>query len=264
MELGHVSGLAIAGMAFSTILIFAVSFTLLYIARKKFNSKPLALWTGVLTFVLSAMVLEQILHSVVINSVGLENLTANVWLYALYGAAAAAVFEETGRFIAMKFVLKNNLSRPNAFMYGIGHGCGEAIIIVGVQQISNIATEYLINSGLLGVQLSSLDEATRQSTIAAAAPLWTTNPGMFFVGGIERVSAITLQIAMSFVMYKGVKFKKGSFFLAAFGIHFIADFITVAAAKYFPTALVEVLIAAVAVLAVFFAYRINKTEEVNS
>ena len=51
-----------------------------------------------------------------------EALTGNIWFYALYGGIAAGVFEETGRFTAMKFWMKKSLSKESSFMYGVGHG----------------------------------------------------------------------------------------------------------------------------------------------
>ena len=46
-------------------------------------------------------------------------------LYAVYGGLMAALFEETGRYSAMRFLVKP-MDFPNAFMYGAGHGGVEA------------------------------------------------------------------------------------------------------------------------------------------
>ncbi len=68
-----------------------------------------------------------------------EALTGSVILYAVYGGLMAALFEETGRYIAMRFLVKP-MDFPNAFMYGAGHGGVEAMLLCGVASISNIAS----------------------------------------------------------------------------------------------------------------------------
>ena len=58
-----------------------------------------------MTFIISALVLEKLLHAAVFKAFGTA-LNANIWLYTLYGGLAAAVFEETGRLLAMKYAMK--------------------------------------------------------------------------------------------------------------------------------------------------------------
>lgn len=55
---------------------------------------------------LFAMVLEQIVHSIVLGSPAGIVIRNHLWLYALYGSLMAGLFEETGRFLAMRYVLK--------------------------------------------------------------------------------------------------------------------------------------------------------------
>ncbi len=71
----------------------------------------------------------------------------NICLYALYGSLAAALFEETGRFIIMKFFMRKLLERQNTLLYGIGHGGIEAILLEGFTSISNKVVLLMINTG---------------------------------------------------------------------------------------------------------------------
>lgn len=262
MSLGHVSPVAIGGMIFTLSLILIVSISLFVIALKKYKAKLSSFFIGALTFIIFAMVLEQLLHSAVISVFGLETMTGNIFVYALYGAFAAALFEETGRFLAMKFCMAKTLSKENAFMYGVGHGCIEAVLIVGITYLSNILNSFAINSGLIEIQLGALDESLRQQTISQLSALWTTAPSLFYFAGIERMSAIALQLGMTFVMYQGVKSGKIKNVITAYAIHFIADFITAIVASFLPIFATELVIAVVAVLACIYAYKINKTESI--
>ena len=260
MELGHVSSATFAGLVFTLIVSFGVPIILLLVAKIKYKANIVSFFIGAGTFTLFALILEQILHSMVMGAVGVDNLTSNIWLYAIYGAGAAAVFEETGRFIALKFWNKKRLNRENAFMYGIGHGGIEAIIIVGITSISNIAVALAINSGAINATLGLLDEEMRTVTYEQISQLWTLEPYQFYMGGIERIIAIALHIGMTFVMYRGVKYGDRKNIAMAFVIHFLADFVTVIVNNYAPVWVVEAALAVFVVGIIGYAYNINKEE----
>lgn len=260
MEIGSVSTLSIVGMVVSLIVAVLVPVVLCIVVMKKTKAKMLSLvWGGGIFFVF-AMILEQILHTVVLMTTG-TTLTDNIWLYALYGATAAAVFEETGRFIAMKFGMKKYLSKENALMYGVGHGGMEAVLLMGMAQVSNIITALMINENQLDVMLGALDETQKAATIESLSALWTTPGYMFFVGGVERVFAIMLQIAFSIFMYYGIKQGKKSMVFLAVAAHFAVDFIMVVLADMIPALAVEGVIAVMAVVAIYVALRLYKKAE---
>ena len=197
---------------------------------------------GAATFFLFAMVLEQILHAVVLG-VGGERITGNIWIYGLYGGLAAGLFEEVGRFVAMRFAMKKQLSLPNALMYGVGHGGIEAILIVGLASVSNLVTSIMINAGTLEASLGALDQATKEATLTQLSALWTTPSYQFFLSGIERIVAVTLHIALSVLVFQAVKLGKKRYWFLAFAIHVGVDFATVIAANYLNLVLVEVMLA---------------------
>ena len=104
---------------------------------KKYNVKVRTILIGTGVFVLFALVLETILHQVVLKGAIGPTITGNVWYYALYGGLAAGIFEETGRFLAMKFLLKDEpQGARTAVAYVIGHGGIEMLIIFGVSMVS--------------------------------------------------------------------------------------------------------------------------------
>lgn len=260
MEMGTVSTLSIAGMTVSLLIAVLLPIVLCIVVRKKTKAKFSSLFLGCATFVVFALVLEQILHMVVLRVTG-TTLTGNIWLYALYGGAAAAVFEETGRIITMKFIMKKNLNRENALMYGVGHGGVEAILIIGLAQISNIATAIMINSNQMGMVLNVLDEKQKAATIESLSTLWTTPGYMFFMGGIERVSAIILQIALSVFVYAGIKQGKKLIVIMAYVLHFAVDFLVVVAADKLPVMVVEAVLLLASVLLGLVATKLYKKEE---
>ena len=242
MEIGHVGAGTFAGIIFSLCISIALPVVLLIVVHKKTKARMAMAVIGAATFFLFAMVLEQILHAVVLG-VGGERITGNIWIYGLYGGLAAGLFEEVGRFVAMRFAMKKQLSLPNALMYGVGHGGIEAILIVGLASVSNLVTSIMINAGTLEASLGALDQTTKEATLTQLSALWTTPSYQFFLSGIERIVAVTLHIALSVLVFQAVKLGKKRYWFLAFAIHVGVDFATVIAANYLNLVLVEVMLA---------------------
>lgn len=215
---------------------------------KAHGGRWLDFFTGAGIFFLFAMVLESILHNVVLLATPLGAvLQSNIWLYGLYGGLAAGIFEETGRLVAFRFLLKSHRSRITALGYGIGHGGCEAILLLSVTYLSNIALMAAARSG----------EALPQEAQAVAAQLAALPAATFLWAGLERVSAIALHLALSVLVFAAVTRpgRRGLFF-AAVALHAAMDFIAVVCNAYFPLAATELLVAAFAALTVWLAVRI--------
>ncbi len=241
MNWGYVPSENIIAMIITSIICFGLPIVLLIVFKKKGGWLP-AFFVGCGTFVVFALVLEQIVHTVVLANFGTV-IRQNVFLTGLYGGLAAALFEETGRLIAFRFLLKKHRDSGTALMYGAGHGGIEAMLIVGLTYINNIATSIMINSGNIEQALSSLDESTRQATFEQISELWTSSAGVFLLGGVERILAMILQITLSMLVYMAVKNGKKSFWALAFVFHFLVDCITVVLASYVSVIVVEIILA---------------------
>lgn len=253
--------MAITGIIFSLVISIGLPITLMILIKKRLHAGMSALGIGALTFFLFALTLEQILHSIMLNTAG-DVLNGNIWLYALYAGLAAAVFEEAGRFVAMKFWMKKTLSKENALMYGVGHGGIEAVLIVGMTYFSNLVTVFMINSGQIEQQFAAIEEGPgKEAAIQSISVLWTMPGYQFFLAGIERISAIVLQICLSYLVYRAVKWGEKKFLIAALGIHFLVDAATVLLSNTVPLVVLEItLLAAVAA----FAFRVKVMYEEES
>lgn len=204
MELTVPAG-SIAGMVFSLFVAVGVPIALCILIRKKLRADMLPFFLGAGVFFFFAMLLEQLLHVVVLLRLGpvSEALKNNIWLYAVYGGLAAGVFEETGRFLCMHFLMKKNLTRENAVMYGAGHGGFEAILLLGIASINNLVNSILLNSGAFASALS--ENVELEQALAAVSPLATLPSWQFFLGGAERLMAMALQVGLSLLVYQAVK-----------------------------------------------------------
>ena len=237
-------------IAICAVIGIAVPILLSWWMVRKYDVKVRTILIGAGVFVLFALVLETILHQVVLKgSIG-PTITGNVWYYALYGGLAAGIFEETGRFLAMKFLLKDEPSgAKTAVAYGIGHGGIEMLIIFGFSMVSNLVIASMINLGQADTILAALPAEAQAQMQGTFAQFETSTPGTFLTGVWERTSAIILQVGLSVFVWTAVR-KGGKWlwlFPAAILIHFLVDASAVLLMDSVSMAVLETIVCAMAV-----------------
>jgi uncharacterized membrane protein YhfC len=132
--------------------------------------------------------------------------------YILIGIVAgltAGIFEEGVRVLAFGAVIKPR-DYHKGIMYGIGHGGGgEAMIFVGFTTLANFIIYKFFPSILPANTIPQIQAA-----------LWW----LPFVGAMERISAITIQIAFSVLIMYAFMSKKYYFIVITILLHMIVDF----------------------------------------
>ena len=118
-------------------------------------------------------------------------------LYALFLGATAALFEEGGRWLVMRFLLKKHRGVRDGICFGVGHGGIEAVLIFGL---------------------------TAAATLFSGASADAGSPPLVLAGGAERVFALAAQIGFSVMVMKSVREKKPLWLLLAFVLHTLVDF----------------------------------------
>lgn len=119
----------------------------------------------------------------------------NPLLYGAFLAVSAGIFEETGRWIFLKYLCRNHNTWMHGFAFGLGHGGIEAV--------------WVSSLGIIPAFLNG--------TIAAAGP-------DVLLVGVERMCAMLFHIAMSILILHGVRKKQFRFCLLAILLHFGLDF----------------------------------------
>lgn len=229
-----VSKLSIAIIIVNMILGVLIPIVLLVYFKKKYRTSIKSFLVGCAEMFLFAMVLEQLVHSVVLGSpIGIV-IQENIWLYALYGSLMAGLFEETGRLLAMRYVLKKEHGNAhNALMYGAGHGGIEMFVVLSIGMINNLIYSVMINLGQTQTLLAPLDEVARGTLQTAFDALIQTPSWHFVLSPVERLAAITAQIGLSVIVWYVAtgKKSKGSLFVLAILLHAILDGVAVLTAK---------------------------------
>ena len=248
-------------MAVNALLGIAVPVCLsLYLVRKH-HAKLSTILIGAGTFILFVLILESIMHQLVLKGPLGAAILDNTLLYALYGGLAAGIFEETGRFVSMKFLMKKEPSAPlPGVAYGIGHGGVEMLIIFGITMVNNLVLSFLINAGQTEMILSQVPEDAGAQVQAQLEQLQTIGAVAWLIGLWERFSALILHIGLSLLVWVAVR-KGGKWlwlFPAAILLHAAVDAGAVLLQKSVGMVPLEFIVMAVAIAVAAMGYMVSK------
>ena len=248
-------------MAANAFLGIAVPVCLAVYLVRKHRAKLSSILIGAGTFILFALVLESILHQLVLKGPHGSDILGNTLLYAIYGGLAAGVFEETGRFLSMKFLMKKEPSKPlPGIAYGVGHGGAEMLIIFGITMINNLVISALINSGQTDAIFAKVPEEAAGQLQAQLDQLQTLGAGTLLIGLWERFSALILHLGLSMLVWVAVR-KGGKWlwlFPAAIVLHAIVDAGTVLLQKSTGLVPLELIVMAEALAVAAIGYNVAK------
>lgn len=254
-----VSSSAIAGMIFSMIVTIIGPILLLIIWRVKKKCNLMPALAGALTFIIAALVLESIPKYFLFaaESPVSSYVKGHAFVFAVTGALLAGIFEECGRFVTFRYILKKHEKKETAITYGIGHGGIECILLIGIGMISNITLAFMINGGTTDAIIAALPSDQADVYLSAISTLTASTFGTFLWGVWERIFAMILHIALSVLVFSVSKDKsRFYFFPVAILLHALLDF---PAALYqygvIPLAVTEILIAVLACGSAMLAWR---------
>ncbi|MGI6085704.1 MAG: YhfC family intramembrane metalloprotease [Acetivibrionales bacterium] len=258
--------LSIVFMVVTAFIGIAIPIVLFFIFRKKYKADIKPFFMGCVVFIVFALILERIFHSIILASGAGKVIQSNIWLYGIYGGLMAGFFEETGRFIAFKNLLKNNSGNDmNSLMYGAGHGGIEALIILVFSMISNIVMSVMLNKNMAEQLISGItDEAQLQILYNAFETLAKTPSGDFLMAAIERLAAVVIHLSLSVLVWFAVKNRGKNFRLYPLAIllHTVVNAFAVILAKYVPS--MWIVLAVIYILAASFAAIASKVWKMNS
>lgn len=248
-------------MAVGAVLGIAVPVCLAVWLMRKYRARLSTILIGAGTFIVFALVLESIMHQLVLKGPNGPAIMGNTLLFAVYGGLAAGVFEETGRFLSMKFLLKKEPSTAlPGIAYGIGHGGAEMLIIFGITMISNFVVSALINAGLSGILFAKVPEDAAAQLQAQLNQLQTVGAGTLLTGLWERISALVLHLGLSMLVWVAVR-KGGKWlwlFPAAVALHAIVDAGVVMLQKSVGMVPLELIVSAEAVAVAAIGYMVAR------
>ena len=196
-----------------------VIFFIYWRRKHKEQTKISYLIAGTVGFLVSARVLELGVHYVCIladNPVS-RFINGNTVAFVLYGTVMAGVFEECGRHIVFKYILKKNRTRENAVLYGIGHGGIEILAVILPSMILYLVIAILFSQGNVEEALNQLKitEETAAAALPSAQAAAAFDYALMAMNVMERLLAMLLHIGLTIIVFYGVtNAKKGCLPLA--------------------------------------------------
>ena len=221
MEFGTVGTTQLVLMLATAILGIALPLIAAIIWCRKKHEPFTTVLIGAATFMLFAIIIEKPLQSLLImpDSLGLPQHAASTFINAspvLWGIVVGlfpGVFEETGRLVAFKTVLRKRKQSETGITHGIGHGGFEAMFVLGVTFIEYFVFGLLINQGTFfklmvePVKDSLTPDVMKQITDIVEA-ITTFSAGTAALCLVERVIAVLFHTGASILVFYAARDKK--------------------------------------------------------
>ncbi|WP_233801769.1 YhfC family intramembrane metalloprotease [Paraburkholderia sp. HP33-1] len=292
-----VAPLTLASFALATLVIAALPFLIYRQLRRPLALRPRDAIAGVAVFALFAMVIERALNDYLLRG----NETTAAFLsqplaFVVYGALAAGICEEVGRFVGMRLLVKRAARRPAvrgkanadsnagvdasagtstvasttanprtaalrtddgaALSYGLGHGGAEAWMVGVLVQLQWLVFAVLENRGRLSDYLANLPPEAVMRVHLILASLTPQLAGIF---ALERIAALVFQIGLSVLMWRGVRAGSRAILPVAIVAHALIDVpAAMTQAGLLPLAAVDTIYAVAAVFVVGLLIRIYR------
>ena len=213
---------ALAGLCAALIVSSGAPVAIWLLARRRGPVPAINIVIGAATFFLMVVILESALHNYVLraNPVTTAWFTAHRLAYAAYGIAAAALFEEIGRVVALQFLAKRTVGPGAGLAYGIGHGGLESILIGTFAQARALYMAWMLNAGRFGEIAAGYSPIARQQIVGELDALTFLSAAY---AGIERLTALLIQIGLSLIVWRAVSQRKPVLIAVAIVLHAAAD-----------------------------------------
>ena len=152
-------------------------------------------------------------------------INGNTVAFVLYGIIMAGVFEECGRYIVLKYIMKKTRTPENAVMYGIGHGGIEIFAVLLPAMILYLVIAVLFSSGNMETALSTLNitEETAAAALPSVQATATFDYAMMAMNVIERLFAMLVHIGLTVIVYYGVCNAKKGCLPGTIVLHMLVD-----------------------------------------
>ena len=220
---------AVPSLTITVILMIVISVCFFICWRRKHKEQTKISWliAGAAGFVISARMLEVGVHyfCIVADNPVSRFINGNTAAFVLYGITMAGIFEECGRHIILKYILKKDRTRENAVIYGIGHGGTEILTVFLPAMILYLAIAVMFSQGDTETALKTLNitEETAAAALPSVQAAAAFDYAMMAMNVMERLLAMFIQIGLTVIVYYGVVNAKKLCLPAAILLHMLAD-----------------------------------------
>ncbi|MBR2294791.1 MAG: YhfC family intramembrane metalloprotease [Clostridiales bacterium] len=233
----HVGTASIVWMVVGLILFVTVPVAVAIVWKIKKKEPFTTILIGAAAFLLFAIILEKSIQNVLIfpTEMGLSGnplsiaLASHPVLLALATGLFPGIFEETGRLVAFKTLLRKRTNRETSISYGIGHGGIEVVFVLGLMYFQFLSYAMMLNNGTFGTVVAQVAEKAPEKLSQVQSVIDSLTGFTFttlLAATVERVFAVLFHIGASILVFYACKDKK-KFWLYPLAIllHTAMDFI---------------------------------------
>lgn len=220
---------SIPSLIITVILMIAIPVISFIYWRKRHKQQTKISWllAGAVGFLVSARVLELGIHyfCIIADNPVSRFINGNTAAFVLYGITMAGVFEECGRYVILKYVMKKNRTCENAVLYGIGHGGIEILAVILPAMITYLAVAVMLSRGDTETALRTLNitEETAAAALPSVQAAAAFDYGMMAMNVIERLLALLLHIGLTAIVFYGVVNARKIYLPMAILLHMLMD-----------------------------------------
>ena len=220
---------SIPSLIITVILMIAIPVISFIYWRKRHKQQTKISWllAGAVGFLVSARVLELGVHyfCIIADNPVSRFINGNTAAFVLYGITMAGVFEECGRYVILKYVMKKNRTCENAVLYGIGHGGIEILAVILPAMITYLAVAVMLSRGDTETALRTLNitEETAAAALPSVQAAAAFDYGMMAMNVIERLLALLLHIGLTAIVFYGVVNARKIYLPMAILLHMLMD-----------------------------------------
>lgn len=240
-EMQQISDLTFSGIGFLVLtcfLLFLLPLIFIIYWRKVCGKQAsfAYLLAGAAGFFVTVRILELGVHifCIVLDTPISRAINGNLFLFVLYGISMAGIFEECGRYVILRYLMRKNKTYENAVMYGIGHGGIEVWVILLPSTILSLVCAILFQTNGASAAMTALhiDENSAQAALPVLQAAASFGFSSMFVTVLERIFAMILHISLTVIVYTGVRTGKKKFLLLAILFHMLADLLPAVTQKH--------------------------------
>lgn len=196
-----------AALAVQLVVVAGLPILLLVRWYQRKHASMLPAVVGMVVYMVFVQALQQILHYAFLLSDNpiADVLNGNPWLYALYIGLAAGLFEETGRYVGFKYLLRKYPQRDSAISYGLGYGGYECVAVAGLSTLSYLLLAGFLHSDTVAAVLEMYPEEQGKLIEEILTQVASLTPFDCVWSSIERVTTLALQISLSVLVFASVR-----------------------------------------------------------
>lgn len=223
---GRVSAGFLASLAFSAFFVVVYPLALAFWIWRRYGVSWLFFVYGLGVFIIFQLLMRipmvQLVQTLFGAQIRSSTWLTGAWLVLL--AFTAGLFEECGRYVGYRWIMpKDPKTWKVGMMYGVGHGGIESIVLVGLTQVTLLATLtlYPVVADFLPETLRGL--LATQVAAMVGSPAWLP-----LLAAWERFWTVLFHMAMSLVVLQVFRRGRLSWLWLAIGLHTLLNLVVVA------------------------------------